>query len=167
MCEGIPGAFLEKVMPGVGNRVVVSAVKIRRMTIVDYDACADIWLAGGLPYKPKGRDSRERIANELTQPSSIFLVAEIEGDVVGVVLGTHDGRKVWGNRLGVHRDYRRMGIGSALLAELERIGDGMGLLVCAALVENDNEPSKQMLAKRGYVGHDELRYYVKKRTNDS
>jgi len=149
------------------NRGFVSAINIRRMNIADYDACAEIWIAGGLPYKPNGRDSRERIERELTQPSAIFLVAEIDGKVVGVVLGTHDGRKVWGNRLGVHPDHKRRGIATALLDELERIGDGMGLLVCAALVENDNEASKAMLAKRGYVGHDELTYYVKKKTEGS
>ncbi len=143
--------------------LAVSSVAIRRMTIADYDACAEIWLAGGLPYRPGGRDSRERVAGELSQPSSIFLVAEIDGRVAGVVLGTHDGRKIWGNRLGVHPDFRRRGIATALLDEMERIGDGMGMLVAAALVENDNEASRKMLEKRGYVGHGELTYYVKKK----
>ena len=145
----------------------MSAFKIRRMTIEDYDAAVEIWKEGDLPFKPSGRDARERVAKELKQPTSIFLVAEKGGKVVGVVLGTHDGRKVWGNRMGVHKDYRRMGIASALLTELERAADEMGFLVCAALVENDNLASKGMLAKRGYEAHDELTYFVKKKTKDS
>jgi ribosomal protein S18 acetylase RimI-like enzyme len=140
---------------------------IRPMKPEDYDACAEIWLAGGLPYKPKGRDSRERIAKELTKPNAIFLVAEIDGKVAGVVLGTHDGRKVWGNRLAVHPGYQRMGVATALLDELEGRVDKMGFLVCAALVENDNAASKAMLAKRGYEAHNELTYFVKKKTKDS
>ena len=145
----------------------VSEIKIRRMRISDYDAAAEIWLVGGLPYKPNGRDARERIAEELKGPNAIFLVAEMDGKVVGVVLGTHDGRKVWGNRMGVRPGYQRRGIGSALLKELERITGEMGFLVCAALVERDNVASRRMCEKMGYEGHEELMYYVKKKTKDS
>jgi ribosomal protein S18 acetylase RimI-like enzyme len=137
------------------------------MAMADYDACVEIWVAGGLPYKPNGRDSRERIARELSQPSSFFLVAEMGDKVVGAVLGTHDGRKLWGNRLAVHPGFKRRGVATALMDELERLGEEMGLLVVAALVEDDNAASRAMLEKRGYVGHGELTYYVKKKTQGS
>jgi ribosomal protein S18 acetylase RimI-like enzyme len=145
----------------------VAGFTIRRMRLSDYDAAVEIWKAGGIPYKPTGRDSRERIEKELQQSSSAFLVAEADGKVVGVVLGTRDGRKMWMNRLGVHPSFRRRGVGAALLRELERMADAMGLLVCAALVEKENAASCAMMAKLGYEGHDELTYYVKKKTKGS
>jgi len=74
---------------------------IRELSIGDYDALVALWDESGLPYKPAGRDARGHIARELEGPSSIFLVAEVDGKLAGAVLGTHDGRKGWINRLSV------------------------------------------------------------------
>ena len=73
-----------------------------------------LWQEGGLPYRPDGRDRRERIARELAGPCSIFLAAEEDGRLVGAVLGTQDGRKGWINRLVVAPSRRRKGVGEAL-----------------------------------------------------
>ncbi|MFG1901422.1 GNAT family N-acetyltransferase [Micromonospora carbonacea] len=50
----------------------------------------------------------------------MFLVGEAFGDVVAVVLGTYDGRRGSILRLAVHPAYRRRGIASGLVDELER-----------------------------------------------
>ena len=76
------------------------AIKIRRMRPSDYDALVSTWKAAGLPYRPKGRDSRRNIERELKLDTSLFFVAEEKRKIVGVVLGTQDGRKVWPNRIG-------------------------------------------------------------------
>jgi|GEM_PF-3309845 len=48
---------------------------IRELTVNDYDALVALWKEAGLPFRPNGRDQRERIAREITGPCSIFLVA--------------------------------------------------------------------------------------------
>ena len=53
----------------------MSAV-VRRMRSEDYSAVADIWVRSGLPYQPRGRDSEERVREQMERGSSIFLVAE-------------------------------------------------------------------------------------------
>ena len=61
-------------------------------------------LFGPMPvFRSALRDGtpRERLAAELEGDRSVFLAAELEGQIVGVVLGTHDGRKGWINRLAV------------------------------------------------------------------
>ncbi|MCK4392559.1 hypothetical protein KAX17_06600 [Candidatus Bipolaricaulota bacterium] len=38
---------------------------IRELTVNDYDALVALWKEAGLPYRPNGRDQRERIAREV------------------------------------------------------------------------------------------------------
>ena len=52
---------------------------IREFRIEDYAALTALWDEARLPYRPKGRDRRDKIENELKQGNCIFLVAEIEG----------------------------------------------------------------------------------------
>jgi len=70
-------------------------VVIREFCIEDYHALMAIWDESRLPYKPQGRDRRDRIEDEIKRPNAIFLVAEADGRLVGSVLATHDGRKGW------------------------------------------------------------------------
>ncbi|MGB9894200.1 MAG: GNAT family N-acetyltransferase, partial [Candidatus Saccharicenans sp.] len=68
---------------------------IRKFRMEDYDRVISLWQQCGLPLKPKGRDSRAEIARQIRLSQIIFLVAEEEGQVIGTVLASHDGRKGW------------------------------------------------------------------------
>ncbi|MCK4246274.1 GNAT family N-acetyltransferase, partial [Candidatus Bipolaricaulota bacterium] len=74
---------------------------IRRLVTEDYDELIALWQEAGLSYRPNGRDCRDKIAHEIAGTTSIFLVAESEERIIGAILGTHDGRKGWINRLAV------------------------------------------------------------------
>jgi len=69
---------------------------------------------------------------------------------VGVVLGTHDGRKGWINRLAVHPDYRRTHIASRLVRTCEHGLGEQGIQIFAALIEPDNAASKAVFRSLGY-----------------
>ena len=142
-------------------------MKIRPLTIDDYDALVRLWQAGGLPYRPQGRDARERIARELKGPCAIFLGAEEGGALVGAVLGTHDGRKGWINRLIVAPAHRRKGIASALVAEVEKRLAERGIEVIAGLIEDWNEDSMEFFSRIGYQFDKEVLYYSKRRSEAS
>ena len=96
---------------------------IRELCPDDIPAVISLWEAADLPFRPDGRDRAERIVREIAGPSSVFLVAEDDGGLVGVVFGTHDGRKGWINRLAVAPGEQRRGIASAL----EHDTDGLAL----------------------------------------
>lgn len=81
-------------------------MNFRDLVIDDYDELLSLWEKAGGIYRPNGRDSREKIAEELEKDTAIFLVAETDGSIVGTVFGTHDGRKGWINRLAISPDYR-------------------------------------------------------------
>jgi len=142
-------------------------LRIRDMSIDDYDALVSLWEEGGLPYRPQGRDQKERIAREIDGPCSVFLAAEDDGRVVGAVLGTHDGRKGWINRLVVAPPHRGRGIGAALVAEAERRLASLGIEIVTCLIETWNDGSMRFFEKLGFVAHNECIYYSKRKSPDT
>ena len=139
-------------------------LRIREFRIEDYSRVMELWAEGGLPLKPKGRDSRDNIALQIKMPNVLFLVAEDGegGRVVGTVLATHDGRKGWINRLAVDATLRKQGIGARLVREAERRLEDMGMEILACLIEDDNAVSMAVFEKLGYKKHPEIIYFAKR-----
>ena len=154
-----------KTVPGLLTSLSMNArgLWIRELSIDDYDRLIDLWDRSALPYKPHGRDARERIARELQGPSAIFLVAEIDGELVGSVLGTHDGRKGWINRLCVAPEHRGNGIGRELVREVEERLEKLGIEIVTCLIETWNGGSMAFFAALGYVRHDDIVYFSKRK----
>ena len=138
---------------------------IREMRGEDYDAVVEVWLLSGLRFSADGRDSREAVSKQLEDAASIFFVAELEGRIVATALCTQDGRKGWINRLAVLPEYRRMGIGGAMVREAERRFNALGLEVYSCLIMGDNLVSQEMFSHLGYRKQDEVLYFSK-RTRD-
>lgn len=141
-------------------------VIIRPFRMEDYDRVIELWQACDLPLKPKGRDSREEISRQLQRPEIIFLVAEVEGRVVGTVLASHDSRKGWINRLAVDPSCRGRGLAQELVRIAEQELEREGLRMFAALIEEDNLPSIRLFEKLGYVYHPEIKYFTRKQSAD-
>ncbi|PMP95274.1 MAG: GNAT family N-acetyltransferase [Candidatus Aminicenantes bacterium] len=131
--------------------------------MADYIRVIELWTEANLPLKPEGRDSREEIEKQIKLPQVIFLVAENVGQVIGTVLATHDGRKGWINRLAVAREYRHQGLGQRLVREAEKELEKCGIMMWAALIEEDNQPSINLFEKLGYEYHPEIKYFTRKK----
>lgn len=139
---------------------------IRPFSIEDYDKVITLWHEANLSTRPQGRDSRDRISTQIENGITIFLVADVEGEITGTVLGTHDGRKGWINRLAVCPNYRRQGIATKLVKELEEKFEEMGLEVTACLIEVDNKLSMEFFKKLGY-GEWTGKYFSKRKSLES
>ena len=139
-------------------------VEVRELRIEDYDAVQRLWTEAGLPFRPQGRDRPEKVAVELERGTGILLGAEVEGRLAGVVLGTHDGRKGWINRLAVAPAYRRQGIARRLVGEVESRLEALGLDVTAALIESYNQESLGLFKALGYRHTPEVDYVSKRRS---
>ena len=140
---------------------------IRDLRLEDYEAVTRLWTEAGLPFRPHGRESVAKMALELTRGTAVFLVAEDRGALVGVALGTHDGRKGWINRLAVASDYRRRGIGARLVSEVEVRLAEMGIDIIAALIETHNEDSLTFFRSIGYLHDPEIEYVSKRASPES
>lgn len=137
---------------------------IRKFRLDDYERVMELWRQCQLPLKPEGRDSREEIRRQLELPQVIFLVAEVEGRVIGTVLATHDGRKGWINRLAVDPAFRGRGLARRLVRMAEQELEAAGLQMFAALIEEDNLPSIKLFEKLGYTFHPDIKYFTRKKS---
>ncbi|MGB3480349.1 MAG: GNAT family N-acetyltransferase [bacterium] len=138
-------------------------IKLRDLCIDDYDNLVRLWDDAELPYKPDGRDKKENIDRELAGTTSIFLVAEINGKLIGSIFGTHDGRKGWINRLAVAPKYRRKGLAARLVHEVEKKLYERGIEIVACLIEDWNKSSLAAFQRMGYKCYNDIIYLSKRR----
>ena len=137
-------------------------MKIRRLTISEYDRIVALWKRSELPFRPSGRDRKDAVQAQMRVDSDFFLGA-CEGDrLVGVVVLTSDGRKGWINRLAVDPNFRRKGVAKTLIKESEKILRKHGLRIFCALIEDYNKSSMQLFKKCGYKEHRDIVYFSKR-----
>ena len=139
-------------------------MELRTPGIEEYDEILELWDRCDITYRPDGRDSREHVASELNESPEYWIAAYEDGDLVGIVVGSDDGRKGWVNRLAVHPRYRREGIASSLLEALESAFEDNGLRVFAALIEDNNDRSQAFFEAFEY--DDSSIVYYSKRENE-
>ena len=141
-------------------------MEIRKLTIRDYGKITELWSRAGLPFRPKGRDSRKAIATEMKANPSFFLGAFEDNRLIGVAILSSDIRKGWINRLAVDPDYRRRGVAKALVVESEKILRRHGLRMFCVLIDGDNALSKEFFKKCGYVEHRDITYFSKRDSDE-
>ena len=79
-----------------------------------------------------------------------FLVAEVEGKIVGSVIGGFDGRRGMMYHMAVAQSYRRRGIGTALMKLLEQRLKEKGCIRYYLLVAKDNAEAVRFYQDKGW-----------------
>ncbi|RKY76531.1 hypothetical protein DRQ07_10185 [candidate division KSB1 bacterium] len=144
----------------------VSEFSFKECDIDDYDIIINIWDKAGLRYKPKGRDSKEKIEEEMQRGVGTFFIVYINNTPAGCILATHDGRKGWINRLAVLPEFRRMRIASALVRHAEKHLEKLGMEIITCLIEGWNETSMKLFSSLGYTKHEDVFYFSKRKNKD-
>ncbi len=140
---------------------------IRQLGPDDYDELLALWQRTGLhSLRLQGRDSRASVTRQLASGVQTILGLELDGQLIGSVVATHDSRKGWINRLVVDPDHRRRGYAARLIAAAEETLHEQGMRVIAALIESDNDTSLALFQKTGYVEVDPSIHYLSKRDSD-
>lgn len=95
-------------------------------------------------------DAPKEIEKKLLRDPELFLVAEINGKLIGTIIGGFDGRRGFIYHVAVMADYRERGIGSQLMHEVENRLRAIGCIRCYLLVNNDNHEAKSFYEKHGW-----------------
>jgi ribosomal protein S18 acetylase RimI-like enzyme len=111
-------------------------------------------MQAGLILRPG--DDREGILLKLERDPNLFLIAEEDHEVVGVVMGAWDGRRGWINHLAVRPNDQKCGIGRSLISELERRLSLKGATKVNAQIYKWNKRSIEFFCALGYEVHEDL-----------
>jgi ribosomal protein S18 acetylase RimI-like enzyme len=87
---------------------------------------------------PSVTDNADDLRRAVSDSEASVLVAEVDGQLVGSIIGTFDGWRGNIYRLAVHPGYRRRGIARALVAEVEKRLARQGAKRITALVEKNH-----------------------------
>lgn len=133
-------------------------MRIRLMTIEDYDAVYKLWCeTEGMGIR-KLDDSLEGIQKFLDRnPTSNFLCED--GDqIIGTILCGHDGRRGYIYHAMVKASFGRQGIGSKLVDAVKKALEEAGIHKVGLVVYADNHIGNDFWAKEGFVLRDDLIY---------
>jgi ribosomal protein S18 acetylase RimI-like enzyme len=101
-------------------------------------------------------DSPSEIQKKLERDPDLFLVAEIDGALVGTVIGGFDGRRGFIYHLAVAAAFRRHGVASQLMQEAERRLQQKGCIRAYLLVRPDNAGAQAYYEKTGWSVLDDV-----------
>lgn len=131
---------------------------IRLMQIEDYPSVLALWSESvGIGLNPYD-DSEERISVFLERnPTSCFVWDEA-GEVIGVILSGHDGRRGYIYHAAVRGDRQHEGIGTALLEAALDALRSQGIHKAGMLVMVDNEAGNHYWQERGWEHRKDVFY---------
>lgn len=123
---------------------------VRPFVMDDYPVVLTLWRDAGPGLTLRPSDEPEEVAKKLGHDPDLFLIAEEEDQVVGVIMGAWDGRRGWIHHLAVLANNRKQGIGSALLNEVESRLKAKGCLKVNLMVHKENTAAQGLYRRLGY-----------------
>ena len=129
--------------------------EITLMSIDHYDDVYPLWqTTEGVGLS--SADSRENIKKFLKRNQGLSFIATIDTNIIGSILGGHDGRRGYIYHLAVEETHRHNGIGKALVINcLKRFKD-IGQHKTHVFVFTKNEDAVKFWEKMNYVLRDDL-----------
>ena len=129
------------------------------MTIDDYDKVYELWC------KIKGfgirsiDDSRVGIEHFLKRNSTTSIVAEENGKIVGSILCGHDGRRGCLYHVCVDEEYRRRGIGKAMVVKAMEALQAEHINKVSLIAFTKNDIGNSFWRTIGWEKREDLNYY--------
>ncbi|MCL2368888.1 MAG: GNAT family N-acetyltransferase [Oscillospiraceae bacterium] len=136
-------------------------MQIRTMTMEDYESVYQLWRSTPGMGLNTSDDSREGIAQYLSRNPNTCFVAEGAGEIIGTILGGHDGRRGFIYHLATKTNRRGQGIGGQLVDAVMEALKQEGINKVALVVFCDNELGNTFWEKNGFTAREELTYRTK------
>lgn len=133
-------------------------MKIRLMTVDDYQEVYDLWLRTPGMGLNNVDDSREGIEKYLGRNPGTCFVAEDDGKLIGVIMAGHDGRRGFIYHTTVDTDYRRQGLGRRLVQHVLEALEAEGINKVALVAFERNELGNTFWEQVGFTAREDLVY---------
>ena len=134
-------------------------MKIREMKIEDYDKVYALWKTiHGFGIRSVD-DSREGIERFLKWNPGLSVVAEQDEKIVGAILCGSDGRRGCLYHVCVHQDYRRRGVGKAMVVScMEKLKE-LQINKVSLIAFTANDIGNAFWKEMGWTKREDLNYY--------
>jgi ribosomal protein S18 acetylase RimI-like enzyme len=119
----------------------------------DYLTVVELWERSGPGIKVGRSDTLDEVAKKIQRDPDLFLVATIQDEIIGAVIGGFDGRRGMVYHLAVDKEYRQSGVGTALMESLEDRLREKGCLRSYLMVRKENNAA-QFYEKQGWLALD-------------
>ncbi|MFC5649818.1 GNAT family N-acetyltransferase [Paenibacillus solisilvae] len=103
----------------------------------------------------------EAFARQLSWDSELVLVAAIDDEIAGMIIGTIDNNKGYYYRIAVHPDYQRQGLGKRLIESLRTRFEQRNVTKIMITADEHNEPILSLYESLGYATNDFFRSFQK------
>ncbi len=131
---------------------------IRTMNIDDYEKVYHLWIhTKGMGLNTTD-DSREGIAKYLIRNPNTCFIAEDNGELVGVIMSGHDGRRGFIHHTTVKTEYRGKGIGKNLVDTALTALEAEGIHKVALVAFEKNVSGNIFWEKAGFTVRNDLVY---------
>ncbi|MDR1904660.1 MAG: GNAT family N-acetyltransferase [Treponema sp.] len=135
---------------------------IRLMTIDDYEKVLKLWdNTQGMGTRTTD-DSQAGIKKFLKRNPRTCFVAHVagpgKGELAGVILSGHDGRRGYIYHTAVQEEFRWQNIGALLVKKVEEALAGEGINKVALVAFKSNENGNQFWENQGYTQPEDLVY---------
>jgi N-acetylglutamate synthase len=135
-------------------------VSIRPMIISDYNEMFELWKNNeGIGLSRA--DSFDGVERFLERNPGLSFVAVDEDRIVATILAGQDGRRGYLHHVAVHENYRRRGIGEALVEKSLKELRSLGIQKCHLFVVERNEAAQRFWKITGWVEREELVMFSK------
>ena len=133
---------------------------IRKMTIEDYEGLYALWMTikgFGIRSIDDSRVGVERFLQR-NPDTSVVAVAE-DGTIVGGIFCGHDGRRGCLYHVCVHADYRRLGIGKAMVVYCMNALRAENINKVSLIAFTKNDVGNAFWNRIGWTKREDLNYY--------
>ena len=133
-------------------------MKIRTMSINDYEAVYHLWISTPGMGLNNLDDLKAGIGKYLERNPTTCFVAEDSEKIIGVILCGHDGRRGFIYHTAVHTRYRNQGIARTLVESAIQALEAEGINKVALVVFGDNQIGNTFWDKLGFSDRLDLVY---------
>lgn len=131
---------------------------ISELTIKDYNEAYDLWnRTEGMGMRSLD-DSEAGIQRFLLRNPNTNFVCRVNGEMVGLILCGHDGRRAYIYHAVVAKEHRSKGIGKRLLNSVIDAVRNEGINKIALVVFEDNLLGNGFWEAQGFIKRDDLSY---------